>query len=111
MPIATCFVREGVASGPDVHALARRWADEAGRGGRDMTVNVVTDVQQAGAPMAVIALLHLPSLWSPPDIQRLQDGLARALQVSFGLGRSDVQVITSVVASGHVVEDGETQEW
>jgi hypothetical protein len=58
-----------------------------------------------------MAFLYLPSLWSSEQVRVLQTELARALGRGFGLAPAEVQVITSIVESGQVVEGGETQDW
>jgi hypothetical protein len=50
-------------------------------------------------------------LWSSEQVRQLQVGLARALGRSFAVAPAEVQVITSIVESGQVVEGGETQDW
>jgi hypothetical protein len=111
VPIANCFVRGGVATGAGVEGLTGLWAEESGIGDEHMTVNVLVGTGQSGAAYAILAFLYLPSLWKLEDVRRLQVGLARALARGFALDPADVQVITSIVESGHVVENGETQEW
>ena len=111
MPIANCFVRDGVAKGAQVEGLTRLWAEESDISNEHMTINVLDAVRQNGAAYDIMAFLYLPSLWSSEDVRRLQVGLANALARGFGVGPAGVQVITSLVESGHVVENGETQEW
>ena len=111
MPIANCFVRDDVPTGPEIERLPRIWAEESGISAEHMTINVVAGTRQIGAAYGITALLYLPSLWSSAHARRLQVGLAKALGRGFSLDGSEVQVITSIVDSGHVVENGETQEW
>ena len=44
-------------------------------------------------------------------MRQLQVGLAKALSRAFAVPAIEVQVITALVESGHVVEDDETQDW
>jgi hypothetical protein len=44
-------------------------------------------------------------------VRRLQVGLASALGRGFAVAPAEVQVITSIVEWGRVVEDGKTQDW
>ena len=111
MPIANCFVREGVATGAEIQRLAGVWAEESGISDEHMTINVLEGTRQNGACYGVMAFLYLPSLWSCEHVRRLQVGLASALARGFAVDPVEVQVITSIVESGHVVENGETQEW
>jgi hypothetical protein len=111
VPIATCFIRADLLDRPAVDEIVSLWSEEAGVGAGEMTVNVIAQTGQSGKRYAVMAQLHLPSLWSADDVVRLELGLARALSRGFGVDPADVQVMTSIVASGHVVEAGEVQEW
>jgi hypothetical protein len=111
VPIANCFVRDDLPTDPDIDALTALWSDESGVSSEHMTINVIAGTRQAGAPYRVMAFLYLPTLWSSEQVRQLQVGLARALTRGFALASAEVQVISSVVHSGHVVEDGETQDW
>jgi hypothetical protein len=111
VPIATCFIRDGLITPVEVAGLTGLWAEDSGVSEEHMTVNLVAGTRQEGAPYAIMAFLYLPSLWSSEDVGRLQVGLAKALCRGFAVDPADVQVITSIVASGHVVEDGDTQRW
>lgn len=111
MPIANCFVRAGVPAAAEIHGLTCLWAQESCISDDHMTINMAAGTRQDGAPYSIVAFLYLPSSWSSEDVGRLQVGLARALAKAFALDPADVQVITSIVESGHVVENGETQEW
>jgi hypothetical protein len=111
VPIANCFVRDDLTTRAPAEGLTAIWAEESGIGDEDMTINVVAGTGQHGAPYAVMAFHYLPSLWSREDVCRLQVGLASALGRSLAVDPAEVQVITSIVESGHVVEDGETRDW
>jgi hypothetical protein len=111
VPIVNCFVRDDLPPDPDIDTLTALWSDESGIGSEHMTINVIAGTRQAGAPYRVMAFLYLPTLWSFEQVRQLQVGLARALTRGFAVASSEVQVISSVVHSGHVVEDGETQDW
>jgi hypothetical protein len=111
VPIANCFVRDDLPPERDIDALTTLWSDESGVGSEHMTINVITGTRQAGAPYRVMAFLYLPTLWSSEQVRQLQVGLARALSRGLAVAPTEVQVISSIVDSGHVVEDGETQDW
>ena len=111
MPIANCFVRDGVTSGADVQGLTGVWAEESGIGDEHMTINLIAGTLQDGAAYGITAFLYLPSLWSADHVRQLQVGLASALARGFAVDPVEVQVITSIVESGHVVQNGQTQEW
>jgi hypothetical protein len=87
------------------------WANESGKSADHMTINVMPSSQQFGKKYAVMANLLLPSIWSLEDISLLQVGLAKALAVNFGVALSTVHIVTSVIGSGLVVEDGKEIQW
>jgi hypothetical protein len=109
MPIANCFFAPAPEE-PDAEAIVSAWSERSGLGADEMTVNLVP-AQQGGKPYAVMAWLHLPSLWSEENVIALGEGLAAALADVFRVKPSAVQVLTSIVASGLVVEGGETLRW
>jgi hypothetical protein len=111
VPIANCFVHGEVPVELESAALTALWSEESGIGSEQMTINVIAGIRQYGAPYRVMAFLYLPSLWSSEEVRRLQTGLAGALGRSFAVAAAEVQVITSIVESGRVVEGGETQAW
>jgi hypothetical protein len=58
-----------------------------------------------------MAWLYLPSIWPDDAVAALSEGLAAALADAFVVEPSSVQIVTSIVASGLVVENGETVHW
>ena len=109
VPIANCLVAS-VPDDLDVSEIVAAWSDRSGIESDEMTINLL-EAHQAGKPYAVMAWLHLPSLWGDDDVAALSKGLAAALADAFVVEPSYVQVVTSIVASGHVVEDGQTVHW
>lgn len=76
----------------------------------EMTVNLIS-VTQGGKRYAAMAWLYLPSLWSDEDVVALGEGLAEALAATFGVEDTAIQVLTTVVTSGSVIEAGEALRW
>jgi hypothetical protein len=111
VPIANCFVHDELPDDVESDRLTALWSEESGVGSEQMTINVIASVRQYGARYRVMAFLYLPSLWSSEQVRRLQVGLARALGRGFSVAPAEIQVITSIVESGQVVEGGETQNW
>lgn len=111
MPIANCFIQDELPPELEIDALTALWSEESGVASEHMTINLIAGTRQAGAPYRAMAFLYLPTLWSSEQRRQLQVGLARALARGFAVTPSQVQIITSIVGSGHVVEDGETQDW
>ena len=111
MPIANCLVRGELPPASALERLVDAWSEASGVGPEHMTINVIPSAAQVGAGYRLMAFLYLPSLWSAEQVRALQTGLATALSQVLSLPPADVHVITSIVASGHVVEAGGTQEW
>ena len=76
-----------------------------------MTVNIISIDQQFGSEYAVMANLQLPSVWSSEQVYAIQLGLAQALTCYFSVAVNDVHVVTNVIDSGMVVENGEQAVW
>lgn len=109
MPIAHCLVDSGRE--PRRVDPVDLWARESGQSAEHMTINIVGRARQFGNRYAVMATLWLPSLWPEADIAALQEGLARAMASYYRAAPREVHVITRVLESGRVVEDGETLQW
>lgn len=112
MPIAHCVVAPDVSLDSCTSpSLVQRWAAHAGEAATDMTITLVQSVLQQGATYRVMAVLYLPTAWSPAADERLQTGLARSLAEGLGCSLDTVQVITQFVESGAVVEKGQPVVW
>ncbi len=109
MPLANCFVA-WPPDEPTAETIVTAWSDHAGIDAAEMTVNVVP-AQQGGKRYGVMAWLCLPSSWSEQEVVALGEGLAAALAEVFQVQPAAVQVVTSVVPSGSVVEGGKTLRW
>ncbi len=112
MPVANCIItpacQERSASSGNLIEL---WANESNKSSEHMTINIVVSSEQLGNKYSVMANLQLPTMWSSGDVSLLQTGLARALEQYYQLASGDVHVITSLVSSGRVVENGKEIHW
>ncbi|MDO3386570.1 hypothetical protein QWI17_12055 [Gilvimarinus sp. SDUM040013] len=109
MPIANCIFAPHCPEGQgDIIEL---WSVYAGKSSDEMTVNMIASNKQAGKQYSVVASLYLPSIWSEEDINALQTGLARALAEYWRVDSAAVLVMVHILASGRVVESGETLVW
>ena len=112
MPIANCIMAPALAGGaPSGKDLISRWAEKSGTTADHMTINLIYASAQYGAAYSVMADLQLPDLWPGRKCRKLQEGLAFALAETFGLELSEIHVVTHMVSSGHVVENGRTESW
>ncbi len=109
MPIANCFFASASDS-PNAATIVTAWSDRSGIDATEMTVNVI-HAEQGGKRYAVTAWLYLPSLWSEHEVAALGEGLAAALADVAHVPPSAVQVLTSIVTSGSVVDGGRTLRW
>lgn len=109
MPIANCIIEPGLSQAGG--NIVERWAQAAGVGAEEMTVNLIEVAEQQGKRYGVMATLYLPSAWPEDKRVALQLGLATALAEAFSLPPKQVQVTTQIVASGQVVEQGRIQTW
>lgn len=112
MPIANCIVkRRNFQEAMSSETLIELWATASGKSSEHMTVNILESSNQQGNIYDIMATLYLPSLWSNQDVDLLQLGLAKALAEYFNVGVNRVHVITQIVVSGMVVDNGEIVEW
>ena len=112
MPIANCLVKRDIyESVACERSVVEIWSSHSGVKPDYMTVNFIELLGQHGCAYEVMANLYLPSLWSNSDIGKLQVSLAKALAEYFKTDPGKVHVITQVVGSGMVVENGEIAEW
>ena len=109
MPIANCIVTPDCTESQG--DLLELWSKESGKSVEHMTINIITRSQQLGNGYAVMANLILPSVWSNSDVSLLQVGLAKALATYFNLSLNHVHVVTQIVDSGLVVENGAEIQW
>ncbi len=112
MPIANCLVNRVIYENVECdRSIVDMWASRSGVQPDAMTVNFMELLEQHGCSYDVMANLYLPSLWSDVEIDRLQVSLADALAEYFKVDHGKVHVITHVVSSGRVVEDGQLVKW
>lgn len=111
MPIATCFLRRKPAETIDLQGMADKWAREIGVAIEDVCLTFVPYHGQGGQQYEALVNLYLPSLWSADQVGKIQLGLLEVLTDHFGFQSKDVFIITSIVQSGHVVENGKIVKW
>ena len=112
MPIANCLISPRVAEKIDAaETIVDLWSDYSGQSKEHMTLNLISSLAQAGAQFDAMAFLYLPSLWSEEAVSKLQIGLAKSLSEYFSVPLESVQVVTYIVNSGRVIEDGKQVEW
>jgi len=114
MPIANCFISPDHQNQDDNSKdLIRLWVEHSGiqYAGPDMTVNIVFSNLQIGKKYTAVATLLLPSIWSKDAISSLQQGLAKALSDYYSISLDQVFIVTRIIESGYVVENGQQVTW
>jgi hypothetical protein len=109
MPIASCHVLS-MPDGLDPSDIVEAWSRHSEIEPDEMTLDLVA-VEQGGKRYRAIAWLYLPSLWPDEAVAALATGLAAALAEALDVESSSVQVLTSILTSGSVVEAGEIMHW
>ena len=111
MPVANCFIKERNVSQEEMQKLTTKWSDDIGVNLQDVCLTFVPNCMQAGQRYEIMVNLYLPSLWTKEDIKRIPKSLHQNLCDHFEVSASEVFIITSIVQSGHVVENGQIVEW
>lgn len=109
MPIANCILYGDYSDSQD--DPTGLWSQATGVSEKHMTINFIMAKAQFGQHYKAMATLYLPSLWSVSDIKTLQLGLAEALAQYLSVSNQEVHVVTQLVESGYVVENGAQVTW
>ncbi len=111
MPIANCFCKRDEISKEKSEKIVSDWAEIAGVDEKEITVNFIHNYSQFGQSSVVLANLYLPSLWSEETIKRIQLGLMEILSKYLEIDKNEIFIMTSIINSGHVVENGNVVDW
>ena len=111
MPIANCYIKNKQVSQGELEELAGKWAEKLHIDIKDICLTVLTDFTQVGQQYEVMINLFLPSLWAEEDVKTIQKTLLELLKSYLKINSSEIFLITSIVQSGHVMENGKIAEW
>lgn len=111
MPIANCYINQITASTQQLETLTKEWADSIDVALKDICLSFIEVSNQTGQKYKVMVNLFLPTIWDKLSIERIQINLDRALKKHLNLRNEDVFIITSIVQSGNVVENGQIANW
>lgn len=111
MPIANCFIKRKDIPETLLDTMVREWGMRIGVAEKDICLNFISGFVQAGRSYEVMVNLFLPNLWAEQDIRNIQQSLLDILSGSLHLKKEDIFIMTSVIASGHVVENGQIITW
>ncbi len=111
MPIAVCYLRNKKPIKDELDALAKKWADKINVHIRDISLTAISDFVQAGEQYSAMIHLFLPSLWPEDDIGNIQRTLCEVFREYLNADASEIFILTSIIGSGHVLENGEVAQW
>ena len=111
MPIANCYIKNKQVSQGELEELAGKWAEKLHIDIKDICLTILTDFTQVGQQYEVMINLFLPSLWAEEDVKTIQKTLLELLKSYLKIDPSEIFLITSIVQSGHVMENGKIAEW
>ena|SRR5690554_971742 len=111
MPIANCFIKDKKVTQQEFQQLAEKWASEVKVDVKDICLTFIPNGIQAGQQYNALVNLYLPSLWNDDQIKHIQKSLLRILCEFLKVESSEVFIMTFIIQSGHVVENGEIMEW
>lgn len=111
MPIANCYTNKITVSEKQLEALTNEWAQILRIDLKDICLTFIDTSYQAGQHYKIMVNLFLPSLWSKAGVKNIQLTLLRQLINHLNLHENDIFIITSIIESCHVVENGEVVEW
>lgn len=112
MPIANCFIAPKlIQTSNTTDDLIAAWAKRSGIDSSEMTIMLTPYEHRLGKEYTVICQLFLPTAWSQSAISALQTGLSHAIADTFSLDNSQIFLMTTLVESGFVVEQGREVKW
>jgi hypothetical protein len=110
MPIANCIVNNFGLPLIDYQLVVNEWADEIPTKRENITLSFIAG-SQYGNKYKMLVNLYLPSVWKSGEVERIQLTLLNTLIKHLNLNKEEIFVLTSIIHSGHVVENGEIQNW
>ena len=111
MPVVNCLITEDALKLSQTDSIVQYWADLSNINPMDITINILPIYQQLGVGYPIFATMYLPSIWSSEAIKRIQLGLLKTLLVHSNRSKEEVFIVSILIDSGHVVENGIIQQW
>lgn len=111
MPIANCLCKKDNITKEKSENIVSEWAEIAEVDIKDICLNFIHNYSQFGQQYSVLANLYLPSLWSEDGIKKVQLGLLQTLAKHLELREDEIFIMTSIINSSHVIENGNVVEW
>lgn len=111
MPVLNLYASNISTTQEQLDNIVFEWANEIAVNIKDISIALIEAKIQAGNKYKIIANLYLPSLWNGEDISHIQLSLSRLIIKHLNLTLKDVFIMTSIIQSGNVVENGKTIKW
>lgn len=111
MPIANCYVHTIKISSQQLETLVKEWAEIIEVDTKDICLTLIDISLQAGQQYKLMVNLFLPTIWSRSNIEKIQLSLHKLLKKHVKLKNEELFIITSMVPSGNVVENGQIITW
>lgn len=111
MPIANCYIKDTQVINNEFQDLATLWAEKINVDVKDICLTFIPNCIQAGQQYEILVNLYLPSLWKKDAIKNIQKSLLMILAGHFHISPKHIFIMTSIIQSGNVVENGEVVEW
>ncbi len=109
MPIANCIITKPCTESDS--NLVELWAKEANIAQEHITINIIEAKKQLGNQYAIMSTLLLPSMWAKEQISLIQLALANSLAKYYNLDLIDIHIVTRIIESSLVLENGEVLHW
>jgi hypothetical protein len=111
MPIANCYIRNRDLVPGELSNMVSEWARIIEVDTQDVCVNVISGFVQLGKNYTVLVDLNLPSVWQDKEIRKIQVSLLDVLQKYLEVPPEQIFIMTNIIHSGRVVENGEIVVW
>jgi hypothetical protein len=111
MPIAICYTNENIIDNLSLQQLIAEWATLIQVDTKDIHVSMVYPQLQSGQTYKLLAHVFLPTLWTYEEVNNIQLSFHRLLMKYGGLLPADIFIITTLVPSAQVVENGSLVTW
>lgn len=111
MPIGICYIKNKVVDHQKFETHVSKWADKIGVNTSDVSITIIRDFAQFGQTYDILFNLYLPSIWSKKDTSMIQTELLAMLCEAFKIHPKNIFILTNIIQSGHVVENGKIVNW
>ena len=111
MPIANCLILNEKHLTANIEILASEWARLIPTNQEYITISFIKVVEQLGKQFEIMVQLYLPSIWKAEEVEKIQLTLLKVLTENLKVKTEEIFIMTSIIQSAHVVENGEIQTW